>query len=126
MKRVVVTGLGCISPLGNSVDAMWNGLLNGKCAIDYIKKINAERLTVKVAAEVLDFKPEDFNIDKAMIRHNDVYALYADSKLATTLIRLVLAAPSALALVASRLFVANMHRLWRMVLVVFPHSSSPR
>ena len=77
MKRVVVTGLGCISPLGNSVDAMWNGLLDGRCAIDYIKKLDTERLTVKVAAEVLDFKPEDFSIDKAMIRHNDIYALYA-------------------------------------------------
>ena len=40
MKRVVITGLGCISPLGNDVNTMWSGLLDGKCAIDYIHSIN--------------------------------------------------------------------------------------
>ncbi|MBO7490135.1 MAG: beta-ketoacyl-ACP synthase II [Bacteroidales bacterium] len=77
MKRVVITGLGCISPLGNNVETMWSGLLNGNCAIDIIKSINPENLPVKVAGEVKDFNPEDFAIDKAMIRHNDRYALYA-------------------------------------------------
>ena len=77
MKRVVITGLGCISPLGNNVDTMWSELLKGTCAIDTIKSLNPENLPVKVAAEVKDFKPEDFAIDKAMIRHNDRYALYA-------------------------------------------------
>ncbi len=77
MKRVVITGLGCISPLGNNVDKMWSNLLDGKCAINTIQTLNPENLPVKVAAEVLDFKPEDFGIDKAMIRHNDRYALYA-------------------------------------------------
>lgn len=77
MKRVVITGLGCISPLGNNVDTMWAELLKGSCAIDTIKSLNTENLPVKVAAEVLDFKPEEFDIDKAMIRHNDRYALYA-------------------------------------------------
>lgn len=77
MKRVVITGLGCISPLGNNVDKMWGNLLDGKCAINTIQTLNPENLPVKVAAEVLDFKPEDFGIDKAMIRHNDRYALYA-------------------------------------------------
>ncbi len=77
MKRVVITGLGCVSPLGNNIDMMWNNLLAGKCAINTIQSLNPENLPVKVAAEVLDFKPEDFNIDKAMIRHNDRYALYA-------------------------------------------------
>ncbi len=77
MKRVVITGLGCISPLGNNVDTMWSELLKGSCAIDIIKSINPENLPVKVAGEVKDFHPEDFAIDKAMIRHNDRYALYA-------------------------------------------------
>lgn len=77
MKRVVITGLGCISPLGNNVDKMWGNLLDGKCAINTIQTLNPENLPVKVAAEVLDFKPEEFGIDKAMIRHNDRYALYA-------------------------------------------------
>ena len=77
MKRVVITGLGCVTPLGHNVDTFWNNLLKGTCAIDTIKTLNAENLPVKVAAEILDFNPEDFNIDKAMIRHNDKYALYA-------------------------------------------------
>lgn len=77
MKRVVITGIGCITPLGNNVDSMWSNLLKGTCAIDKIKNINTDNLTVKVAAEVMGFNPEDFGIEKAMIRHNDRYALYA-------------------------------------------------
>ena len=77
MKRVVITGIGCITPLGNNVDTMWSNLLKGTCAIDKIKNINTDNLTVKVAAEVMGFNPEDFGIEKAMIRHNDRYALYA-------------------------------------------------
>ena len=77
MKRVVITGLGCISPLGNNVEALWSGLLDGRCAIDFIRSIDASGLPVKIAAEVKDFKPEDFGIDRPMIRHNDRYALYA-------------------------------------------------
>ncbi len=77
MKRVVITGIGCITPLGNNVETMWSNLLKGTCAIDKIKNINTDNLTVKVAAEVMGFNPEDFGIEKAMIRHNDRYALYA-------------------------------------------------
>ena len=77
MKRVVITGLGCISPLGNSVDAMWSGLLAGRCAIDTIQSIDTTDLPVHVGAEVKDFRPEEYGLDRAMIRHNDRYALYA-------------------------------------------------
>jgi 3-oxoacyl-[acyl-carrier-protein] synthase II len=77
MKRVVITGMGCISPLGNSVETLWDGLLDGRCAIDFIRSLDASGLPVKIAAEVKDFKPEAFGLDRAMIRHNDRYALYA-------------------------------------------------
>ena len=77
MKRVVITGLGCVTPLGHDVDTFWNNLLDGRCAIDRIQSFDTERLTVKVAAEIKEFQPEEFGIDKAMIRHNDRYALYA-------------------------------------------------
>ena len=77
MKRVVITGLGCISPLGNQVDRMWSELIAGHCAIDFIQSLDTTDLPVKVAAEVKDFKPEDYGIDRSMIRHNDRYALYA-------------------------------------------------
>ena len=77
MRRVVITGLGCVTPLGNNTEALWSGLLKGECAIREITSMPTENLPVKVAAEVLDFNPEDFGIDKAMIRHNDRYALFA-------------------------------------------------
>ena len=77
MTRVFITGVGCITPLGNNVETLWNNIKNGACGIDFIKKIDATDLPVKIAAEVKDFHPEDYGIDKTMIRHNDLYALYA-------------------------------------------------
>ena len=77
MKRVVITGLGCISPLGNDVATMWAELLKGSCAIDFIRSLDTSKLPVSLAAEVKDFHPEDYGLDRAMIRHNDRYALYA-------------------------------------------------
>ena len=77
MKRVVITGLGCIAPLGNDVETMWSGLLDGRCAVDFIRSFDTADLPVHVGAEVKDFQPEAFGIDRAMIRHNDRYALYA-------------------------------------------------
>ncbi|MBR6441115.1 MAG: beta-ketoacyl-[Bacteroidales bacterium] len=58
MRRVVITGLGCVTPLGNNTEALWSGLLKGECAIREITSMPTENLPVKVAAEVLDFKPE--------------------------------------------------------------------
>ncbi|MBQ9473088.1 MAG: beta-ketoacyl-ACP synthase II [Bacteroidales bacterium] len=77
MRRVVITGVGCITPLGKNVENTWDALTRGVCAIDMISSIPTEGLPVKVAAEVRDFKPEEYGIDKAMIRHNDRYALFA-------------------------------------------------
>ena len=77
MNRVYITGVGCITPLGNNVETLWNNIKNGACGIDFIKKIDASDLPVKIAAEVKDFHPEAYGLDKTMIRHNDLYALYA-------------------------------------------------
>lgn len=77
MRRVVITGLGCITPLGNNIDTLWNGLVNGVCAIDFIKNIPTENLPVKLAAEVKNFDPIAEGIDRATARHNDNYALFA-------------------------------------------------
>lgn len=77
MRKVYITGVGCITPLGNNVETLWNNIINGVCGIGYITKLDREAMPVKVAAEVKDFHPEDYGIDKTMIRHNDVYALYA-------------------------------------------------
>lgn len=77
MRKVYITGVGCITPIGNDIETLWNNLINGACGIDFITKIDTADLPVKIAAEVKDFHPEAYGIDKQMVRHNDVYALYA-------------------------------------------------
>ena len=77
MNKVYITGVGCITPLGNDVNTLWNNLINGVCGIDFIKQIDNTNLPVKIAAEVKEFNPETWGIDKTMIRHNDRFALFA-------------------------------------------------
>ena len=76
MKRVVVTGMGVVSPVGNTLDAFWNSLKNGVCGIDFITKFDTELLKVKIAAEVKDFDPTDY-MEKGEARKTDLYAQYA-------------------------------------------------
>ena len=57
-RRVVVTGMGAVTPLGCTVDTFWEGLKNGKCGIDLIQKFDTTDFKVKVGAEVKDFDPE--------------------------------------------------------------------
>ena len=59
-RRVVVTGLGCISPLGNSVASTWAGILAGKSGVNRIELFDAEKFTTKFAAQVKDFNPSDY------------------------------------------------------------------
>lgn len=54
-KRVVITGLGCISPLGNNVDSTWENILRGKSGVDYITHYDASEYKTRFAAEVKDF-----------------------------------------------------------------------
>lgn len=75
-NRVVVTGMGAITPLGNDVNSFWKGIKEGKNGIDYITQINTERLKVKVAAEVKDFKPESY-IDRKEAKRMDRYCQLA-------------------------------------------------
>jgi 3-oxoacyl-[acyl-carrier-protein] synthase II len=59
-RRVVVTGLGCISPVGNTVDAAWNQLLAGQSGIGLITKFDAEAFSCKIAGEVKGFDLETY------------------------------------------------------------------
>ena len=59
-RRVVVTGLGAITPIGNSIDSFWNAVKEGKNGIDKITFFDTTDFKVKVAAEVKDFKAEDY------------------------------------------------------------------
>ena len=76
-RRVVVTGLGVISPVGNNVDTYWSSLVSGKCGIDTIKAFPVEDLPAKVAGEVKDFNPADYGIEPAFARKQDKFTLYA-------------------------------------------------
>ncbi|WP_437185651.1 beta-ketoacyl-ACP synthase II [Planctomicrobium sp. SH668] len=59
-RRVVVTGIGCVTPVGNSVDAMWKSLISGKSGIDYITHFDASGFPTKFAAEVKNFQLGDY------------------------------------------------------------------
>lgn len=76
MKRVVVTGLGVISPVGNTVNEFWDSLINGRCGIDLITKFDTTDFKVKIAAEVKNFDPHDY-MEKGGIRKTDLFAQYA-------------------------------------------------
>ena len=75
-RRVVVTGLGLITPVGNSVESTWSALMNGQSGVDYIKKFETEKFSVKFAAEVKDFDPLKF-IAKKEARKMGAFIHYA-------------------------------------------------
>ena len=62
-RRVVITGLGAVTPVGKSVPDMWNSIREGKCGIGPITLFDASNCPVKIAAEIKDFKPEEHGID---------------------------------------------------------------
>ena len=76
-RRVVVTGLGVISPIGNNVESFWKNLCEGVCGIDFIKSIPTDDLQSNIAGEVKDFNPEEYGIEKPFVRKQDKFTLYA-------------------------------------------------
>ena len=60
LKRVVVTGLGALTPLGNGIPAYWDALINGVSGADIIKQFDVTKFKTKFACEIKDFNPEDF------------------------------------------------------------------
>jgi 3-oxoacyl-[acyl-carrier-protein] synthase II len=59
MRRVVITGMGAVSPLGNDLPSTWRAALAGESGIDFIRSFDASAFPVRVAAEVKDFEPPD-------------------------------------------------------------------
>ncbi len=76
MRRVVITGLGVVSPVGNDVQTFWQNLLAGVCGIDFIRDFPTDELPVKIAGLVKDFDPLAYGMDKAFARKQDRFALY--------------------------------------------------
>jgi 3-oxoacyl-[acyl-carrier-protein] synthase II len=75
-RRVVVTGLGLITPVGNSVEATWSALMHGQSGVDFIKKFDVEKFSVKFAAEVKNFDPLEY-IEKKEARKMGAFIHYA-------------------------------------------------
>ena len=75
-RRVVVTGLGAITPIGNNVQELWDGLLKGKNGIGLITKFDASNFETRIAAEVKNFDPENY-LDKKSIKRMDPFTQYA-------------------------------------------------
>lgn len=76
MRRVVVTGLGVISPLGNSVDEFWENIVNGKSGAATITKMDVSKFKTQFGCEVRNFNPEDY-IDKKELKKFDLHTQYA-------------------------------------------------
>ena len=75
-RRVVVTGLGALTPIGNNVPDFWNNLLNGVSGADRITRFDASLFKTQFACEVKNFNPTDF-LDRKEVRKMDSYAVYA-------------------------------------------------
>ena len=76
-RRVVVTGTGVITPVGNDVQTYWKNLLDAVCGIDVITSIPTDDLPVKIAGEVKDFNPADYEIEAPFARKQDKFTIYA-------------------------------------------------
>jgi 3-oxoacyl-[acyl-carrier-protein] synthase II len=75
-RRVVVTGIGCVSPLGIGVDETWKGIVEGRSGITRITKFDASNLPSQIAGEVKNFKPQDFMPEK-LVSRVDTFIQYA-------------------------------------------------
>jgi 3-oxoacyl-[acyl-carrier-protein] synthase II len=75
-RRVVVTGVGAITPLGNDVETTWNNIVSGVSGIGPLTRVNADDFPAKVAAEVKDFDPTAY-LDKKDARKMDRFAQFA-------------------------------------------------
>jgi 3-oxoacyl-[acyl-carrier-protein] synthase II len=75
-KRVVITGLGAVTPLGNNVESTWDNLLDGKTGIGPLTRLNADEYPAKVAAELKDFDIEEY-VERKEARKMDRFTHYA-------------------------------------------------
>src|SRR5947208_15222602 len=76
MRRVVVTGLGTLSPVGNTADEFWSSLVQGRSGVGMITKFDTAGYPTRLAGEVRNFDPLDF-VDKKEARQPDPYLQYA-------------------------------------------------
>ena len=76
MRRVVVTGMGAVTPVGNHLEEYWNSISQGICGIGPITRFDASDKKVQIAAEVKGFDPTEY-MEKSELRKNDLFVQYA-------------------------------------------------
>ncbi len=76
-RRVVVTGIGALTPIGFTVDKFWNSLIEGENGVGQITKFDASEYTTTIAAEIRGFDAADFGIDPKKAKRLDIFILYA-------------------------------------------------
>ena len=75
-RRVVITGIGTITPVGHNVTQTWESLINGVSGVDLITKFDSSKLPVQIAAEVKNYNPEE-HFDHKEVKKIDLYAQFA-------------------------------------------------
>ena len=76
MKRVVITGLGAITPLGNTINEFWRNIVEGKSGAAPLTKFDSTKFKTQFGCEVIDFHPEEF-LDRKELRSYDLFTQYA-------------------------------------------------
>lgn len=75
-KRVVITGMGVISSIGNDVPTFWDNLKKGVCGIEVVEDFSSNNLPVKIAGKIKNLEPEKYGIDKSFTRKQDLFSQY--------------------------------------------------
>ena len=76
-QRVVITGIGAITPVGNHVADTWKNLVEGNCGIDFIKGYDEYNLPVKVAGQIKNFDQSEYELNAGLARRSDRFCVYA-------------------------------------------------
>ena len=76
MERIVITGMGAVTPVGIGVGNYWNSIIEGKCGIEKIRSFDTKELAVQIAGEIKDFNPADY-LPKDVVRKTDAFMQYA-------------------------------------------------
>lgn len=76
-RKVAITGMGVISPVGNDLQTYWNNLVGGVCGIETLTAFSTEDIPAKVGGTVKGFEPERYGIEKPFVRKQDRFSVYA-------------------------------------------------
>ena len=76
-QRVVITGMGVVTPVGNNLSEFWQNLVAGNCGIDHIKGFEEYDLPISVAGQVKNFDPEANGLTRNDVRRNDLFCQFA-------------------------------------------------